>query len=102
MNKATLLRNLATFAALFVVVSESAANNYNGNLSGAGSVGTTSGAFSVDAFTGVATGSYPIAIPPGRAGMQPDLTLTYNSGSLPGWFLGRGWSLPLATIGRST
>jgi len=45
--------------------------------------------------------SYPIAIPPGRAGIQPNLALTYNSDNKNG-LCGMGWDLPLNYIGRST
>ncbi|MGH9222291.1 MAG: SpvB/TcaC N-terminal domain-containing protein [Acidimicrobiales bacterium] len=39
----------------------------------------------------------PISIPPGRGGVQPDLTLTYDSGGGNGW-LGMGWDLNLGEI----
>lgn len=41
---------------------------------------------------GAATYSVPIAIPPGRRGMQPELSLDYNSRSGSG-IAGMGWSL---------
>ncbi|WP_211219581.1 SpvB/TcaC N-terminal domain-containing protein [Flavobacterium subsaxonicum] len=49
--------------------------------------------------TGDANISYPIKIPSGRNGIQPDLTLTYNSNGNNGW-LGLGWdiSAPAITI----
>lgn len=40
---------------------------------------------------------YPIEIPPGRAGMQPDAAITYNSDGANGW-LGAGWDLQLPSI----
>ena len=56
--------------------------------------------FQVSQFTGAATYSMPIWTPPGPAGLQPKLTLTYNSQAVdsPRWanrgFLGgMGWSL---------
>ena len=42
----------------------------------------------------------PIVVPPGRAGIQPALTLTYNSQELNSW-VGVGWSLGLAHIHRN-
>ena len=41
----------------------------------------------------------PIVTPPGRAGIQPALTLTYNSQGLNGW-VGAGWSLGVGDIHR--
>ena len=52
-------------------------------------------------FTGAFTYSYPIAVPPGRQGIQPDLTLLYNSQAGNGW-LGIGWDLSVGSIQRST
>ncbi len=49
--------------------------------------------------TGTASYSVPIAVPPGVAGHDPELALSYNSGSGNG-FLGIGWSLDLPTIER--
>ena len=61
--------------------------------------GATPGSFGVDQF-GAATYSIPIQIPPGIAGMQPGLSLEYNSHSGNG-LLGAGWSLAgLSTIYR--
>ncbi len=44
--------------------------------------------------------SYPLAVPPGRAGMQPSLALTYSSqGALYGG-IAAGWSLQVPDIHR--
>jgi len=43
----------------------------------------------------------PIAVPPGRKGMQPALGLAYSSSARNSW-LGVGWSLDLGYIERST
>ncbi len=48
-------------------------------------VGTLGGAVHADPFTGVATTSIPIEVPPGRSGMQPSLALTYNSAAGNSW-----------------
>ena len=53
--------------------------------------GVTAGEFSVDA-SGGANYSVPIAVPPGTSGMQPSLSLSYNSRSGNG-MLGVGFTL---------
>lgn len=47
--------------------------------------------------TGDARLSYPIEVPPGRGGMQPNLAVRYSSGGGNGW-LGQGWDLPVPSI----
>ncbi|MEN3304441.1 MAG: hypothetical protein V7603_643 [Micromonosporaceae bacterium] len=47
--------------------------------------------------TGEARLSYPIEVPPGRAGLQPQLSVAYNSAGGDGW-LGLGWDLALPAI----
>jgi RHS repeat-associated protein len=77
-----------------------------------GPPGTTTGddatplkglALSADAqlFTGAATTSIPIELPPGRREMTPNLALAYSSQNGHGP-LGAGWDLPLGRIERST
>ncbi|MBF3377050.1 hypothetical protein ISU90_08675 [Leptospira borgpetersenii serovar Balcanica] len=44
--------------------------------------------------------TYPIHTPPGRAGVEPKLTITYSSTGGDGW-LGIGWSLGLGSITRT-
>ena len=51
-----------------------------------------------DLFTGSASIAYPIALPPGRGGLTPDLTLQFNSQSRQGdagnaSLVGTGWKL---------
>ena len=55
---------------------------------------------SANVFRGAASVRIPIDVPPGKPNAVPELALQYNSatGSSP---LGRGWSVPLATIRRS-
>jgi|GEM_PF-1577544 len=47
--------------------------------------------------SGTANMSYPIEIPAGRQGMQPNLALTYNSSGGNGW-LGLGWDISIPSI----
>jgi RHS repeat-associated protein len=61
------------------------------------------GNFNADLFTGSASFSYPIQVPPGRNGIQPSVSLSYsntdkNFNSVTGY----GWSLPTNAIFRST
>ena len=47
--------------------------------------------------TGSAALNYPIKLPSGRAGMQPQLSISYKSGGGNGW-LGLGWNLNIPAI----
>jgi RHS repeat-associated protein len=47
--------------------------------------------------SGDARVSYPIELPAGRNGMQPQLTLTYNSAGGNGW-LGVGWDIAMPSV----
>ncbi|MEW6008874.1 MAG: toxin TcdB middle/N-terminal domain-containing protein [Candidatus Omnitrophota bacterium] len=58
-------------------------------------------AFQTDPFTGAATFSTPIAVPPGRNNIQPNIALTYSSSGSNG-ICGQGWNLDLGSIERST
>jgi RHS repeat-associated protein len=54
-----------------------------------------------DESSGALSYSYPLDVPPGRNGMQPDLTLSYNSQNLEqGSIFGYGWSINIPTIQR--
>src|SRR5215468_5969506 len=48
--------------------------------------------FSPDLYTGTGNFTVPIALPPGRNGFQPQLSLVYSTGNGNGPF-GLGWSL---------
>ncbi|MCB0108084.1 MAG: hypothetical protein KDE53_19315, partial [Caldilineaceae bacterium] len=41
--------------------------------------------------------SHPLSVPPGRAGLQPNLALTYNSGGGHSW-VGHGWDLAVGAV----
>jgi RHS repeat-associated protein len=50
---------------------------------------------------GTANLSYPLNIPAGRQGMQPQLAISYNSGGGNGW-MGLGWDLSIPSISVET
>ena len=50
---------------------------------------------------GTANLTYPLTLPAGRHGMQPQLAITYSSGGGSG-ILGLGWSLPISEISVET
>ena len=50
---------------------------------------------------GTANLTYPLVIPAGRGGMQPNLALTYSSTGGNGW-LGVGWDIPIPSITLDT
>ena len=64
--------------------------------------------FQVSSFTGAASYSYPIQVPPGPGGLQPSLVLSYNSQTVDAassrtqasW-VGMGWSLDTGYIQRN-
>lgn len=61
--------------------------------------GHLAGTFAADG-NGAATYELPIVVPPGTAGVQPELALTYNSHRENG-YVGMGWQLSgLSAIGR--
>ena len=62
---------------------------------------TTTESFQPDLFTGRATTSIPIAVPPGRKALQPTLAMIYSSSGRNGW-LGAGWGMDFGYIERST
>ncbi|HLQ24523.1 MAG TPA: SpvB/TcaC N-terminal domain-containing protein, partial [Acidiferrobacterales bacterium] len=47
--------------------------------------------------TGDARTSYPIEVPPGRQGLQPQLAVQYSSAGGNGW-MGMGWDVPMQAI----
>jgi len=69
--------------------------------SGPGSIEGLGESFEPQLNTGTSTYAVKIALPPGRNGFQPGLSLQYNSGSSNSAF-GLGWSLPVPYIQRQT
>jgi RHS repeat-associated protein len=66
-----------------------------------GPLGTTKEIYQTDLFTGRASVSIPIVVSPGRGSIQPDISLSYASGSGNSW-CGVGWDLSIGMIERST
>ena len=64
-------------------------------------VSVVGGMVHADLFTGRATTSIPLAVPPGRGGVQPNLALVYSSANGNGW-VGMGWELEKGVIERQT
>ncbi len=56
----------------------------------------------VEPFSGSANLGYPIAVPPGRGGIQPNLALSYSSSNRGLGFAGVSWSMDLGAIQVST
>lgn len=57
--------------------------------------------YRTDLVTGTASLSLPIVVTPGRAGIQPNLALSYSSSGGNSW-CGVGWNLDLGAIARDT
>ena len=57
--------------------------------------------FAPDLHTGTGNFTVPLAVPPGRNGLQPKLNLVYSTGAGNGPF-GLGWSLSLPGVSRRT
>src|SRR5262245_61072771 len=57
--------------------------------------------FAPDLHTGTGNFTVPIALPPGRNGFQPQLSLVYSTGNGNGPF-GLGWSLSIPGVARQT
>ncbi|MBI3616703.1 MAG: VCBS repeat-containing protein, partial [Candidatus Omnitrophica bacterium] len=85
---------LSLTASLFIFTNVTPAHAFHNGNSGALTAQT-------DSQSGSANFGVPIDVPPGRAGIQPNLQLQYSS-SLPNGLLGVGWSLELGSIQRST
>jgi hypothetical protein len=82
-------------------MSNKAASNVISLPKGGGAVSGMGEKFSPDLFTGTGNFSVPVAVPPGRNGFQPDLSLSYSTGSGNSPF-GLGWNLSVPGITRKT
>jgi hypothetical protein len=71
------------------------------NPQGGGALNGLGEKFSPDLFTGTGNFSVPIALPPGRNGFQPELTLGYSTGNGNSAF-GSGWNLSVPGVMRKT
>src|SRR3954447_13526969 len=68
---------------------------------GGGAVSGIGEKFLPDLFTGTGNFTVPIALPPGRNGFQPELSLVYSTGNGNGPF-GLGWALNIPGVSRKT
>ena len=69
--------------------------------SGGGALHGIGEKFSPDLHTGTGNFTVPIALPPGRNGFQPQLSLKYSTGTGNGPF-GLGWALSIPGVSRKT
>jgi len=67
----------------------------------AAATGLVNSNIDVSLHTGAAVLAIPIEVPPGRNGIEPNLSLNYNSYRGNGW-IGVGWDLDVGAIQRST
>ncbi len=82
--------------------SDSASSTPNISLpKGGGALQGIGETFSPNLFTGTSNFSVPIALPPGRNGFQPNITLTYSTGNGNSPF-GVGWQLSIPGVTRKT
>ena len=57
--------------------------------------------FSPDLHTGTGNFTVPLALPPGRSGFQPQISLTYSTGNGNGPY-GLGWASSIPDVSRKT
>ena len=86
---------LFLITSLFIFTSITTARAFHGSQGSSGALTAQA-----DTQSGSANFGVPIDVPPGRAGIQPNIQLQYSS-SLPNGLLGVGWSLELGSIQRS-
>jgi hypothetical protein len=68
---------------------------------GGGAISGLGEKFAPDLFTGTGNFAVPISVPPGRGSLQPQLNLSYSTGTGNGPF-GLGWVLSLPGVSRKT
>ena len=68
---------------------------------GGGAISGLGETFAPDRFTGTGNYSVPLALPPGRPGLTPQLSLGYSTGTGNGPF-GLGWQLSVPGVSRKT
>jgi hypothetical protein len=69
--------------------------------SGDNTYGSLAAVTDISQSSGSASAKIPIEVPPGRLGIAPQLSLTYNSYRGSGW-IGMGWNIDMGAIQRST
>ena len=93
--------SLLIFAPLILTPFTAAhATDYPPSLPNSNVFTTSSEAPKVEGPTGAFTQRIPLDIPPGRIGLQPDLSLDYNSQRTQDGIVGYGWSLSIPYIER--
>lgn len=81
--------------------SDSGSSNIISLPQGGGALSGIGEKFSPDLHTGTGNFTVPIALPPGRNGFQPELSLVYSTGNGNSPF-GLGWNLSIPGISRKT
>ncbi len=96
-----ILAALAVFSGAGVFVGIVHGEETGSGPSAGGDASSAQESFKSDLFTGAATLSVDITLPPGANGHQPRVALAYNSNSGPSW-VGQGWNLEFGSIQRMT
>jgi len=76
-------------------------NDFISTPNGGGALNGMGEKFSADLQTGTGNFSIPIALPRGRKGFQPELSLQYSTGNAND-ILGLGWNLSIPSVTRKT
>ena len=92
--------SLFVFASLILTPLTARATDYPPSVPNSNVFTTSTEVPKVDGPTGAFTQRIPLDIPPGRNGLQPDVTLDYNSQRTQDGIVGYGWSLSIPYIER--